>query len=61
MTQSTALDADTCISHSGETVGTASGVLAEIASCQVEYTYLALLTGNKMYWENVRRILHLSW
>ena len=39
---------------SGETVGTASGVLAEIASCQLEYTYLALLTGNKVYWENVR-------
>ena len=40
-------------SRSGETVGTASGVLAEIASCQVEYTYLAVLTGNKLYWENV--------
>lgn len=42
------------LSHSGETVGTPSGVLAEIASCQLEYTYLALLTGNKVYWENVR-------
>ncbi|KAI0734035.1 glycoside hydrolase [Fomitopsis betulina] len=45
----------------GETVGTASGVLAEIASCQVEYSYLALLTGNKMYWENADVVMQGLW
>ncbi|KAH9839937.1 glycoside hydrolase [Rhodofomes roseus] len=45
----------------GETVGGASGVLAEIATCQVEYAYLALLTGNKMYWENADVVMKGLW
>ncbi|KZT07477.1 glycoside hydrolase family 47 protein [Laetiporus sulphureus 93-53] len=36
----------------GETIGPVVGILAEIASCQLEYTYLAQLTGRRSHWEN---------
>ncbi len=47
------------LSNSGSTgaswgVGSKAGWLAEIASCQMEYKYLAHLTGRKEYYDVVR-------
>jgi len=38
---------------SGETVGPEVGILAEIASLQLEYTYLAKATGKMKFYERV--------
>ncbi|KAF9812966.1 hypothetical protein IEO21_05851 [Rhodonia placenta] len=38
-------------------IGSTTGILAEIASCQLEYTYLALLTGNKTYWDKADGVM----
>lgn len=40
--------------ESGATIGPDLGILAEIASLQLEYTYLAKLTGNVHYHNRVR-------
>lgn len=40
--------------RSGERRGPHIGILAEIASCQLEYTYLAKETGKKRYFDLVR-------
>jgi hypothetical protein len=48
--------------RSGERRGPQIGILAEIASCQLEYTYLAKETGKKRYFDLVRipcQCLHL--
>lgn len=37
----------------GATVGPEIGILAEIASCQLEYTYLAKETGKREYFDVV--------
>lgn len=37
----------------GATVGLEFGILAEIASCQLEYTYLAKETGKREYFDLV--------
>lgn len=39
--------------HSGNTVGPEIGILAEMASLQLEYTYLAKVTGKKQYFDRV--------
>ena len=38
----------------GATQGPDIGILAEIASLQLEYTYLAKATGKKEYFDRVR-------
>ncbi len=38
---------------SGQTTGGVSGILAEIASCQLEWTYLAHATGSKKHFDVV--------
>ncbi|KAI0664372.1 seven-hairpin glycosidase [Cubamyces menziesii] len=35
-----------------------SGVLAEVASCQLEWTYVAHATGNKTHFDRVDKLLH---
>ncbi|TFY80361.1 hypothetical protein EWM64_g3650 [Hericium alpestre] len=35
-----------------------SGVLAEVASCMPEYTYLGKITGNKEYYDQAAMIMH---
>ncbi len=44
----------------GKTLGPELGILAEIASLQLEYTYLAKLTQNVGYWNRVRVNLSLN-
>lgn len=39
--------------YSRETEGPDVGILAEIASLQLEYTYLSKATGNATFWERV--------
>jgi len=41
--------------HSGTVVGPELGILAEMASLQMEYTMLAKATGKKRWWDRVRR------
>ncbi|PCH44101.1 glycoside hydrolase family 47 protein [Wolfiporia cocos MD-104 SS10] len=42
----------------GETVGPTVGILAEIASCQMEYTYLALATGKKAHFDKAEGVMN---
>ncbi|RDB23578.1 Mannosyl-oligosaccharide 1,2-alpha-mannosidase MNS3 [Hypsizygus marmoreus] len=44
---------------SGEVVGPEIGILAEMASLQLEYTYLAKLTGNKKYFSRANNLLQI--
>lgn len=41
--------------------GMSNGWLAEIGSCQMEYKYLAKITGKKKYYEVVRKLQIISW
>jgi hypothetical protein len=62
-----AVDTNTCVSasaavvcvraerRSGQGKGNILGSLAEVASCQLEYAYLAKATGKREYFVLVRR------
>lgn len=41
---------------SRQVVGPEIGILAEMATLQMEYSYLAKLTGKKEYWDRVMRV-----
>ncbi|KAI0955388.1 hypothetical protein AcW1_006986 [Taiwanofungus camphoratus] len=41
----------------GATHGPGIGILAEVASCQLEYTYLAQMTGRKEYFEKANNVI----
>ncbi|CCM00756.1 uncharacterized protein FIBRA_02796 [Fibroporia radiculosa] len=41
----------------GTVTGGSTGILAEIASCQLEYSYLALMTGNKDHFDKADTIM----
>lgn len=41
----------------GATVGPHIGILAEIASLQMEYSYLAKASGKKIYFDRANRII----
>lgn len=41
----------------GLTNGGSVGALAEMASCQLEYTYLAKVTGKKEFYDKVSKLL----
>ncbi|KAJ7918615.1 glycoside hydrolase family 47 protein [Mycena leptocephala] len=43
--------------HSGEVVGPEIGILAEMASLQVEYLYLAKATGKKRYFDRANAVM----
>ncbi|TFK39927.1 glycoside hydrolase family 47 protein [Crucibulum laeve] len=43
--------------NSGQTRGPEIGILAEIASLQMEYTYLAKLTGNRRYFSRANAVM----
>jgi len=47
-----------CVGCSGQTGFRTSGCLAEVGSCQLEYTYLGKMSGNVTHYRNVR--FHLS-
>lgn len=42
------------VTRRGVRRGPALGILAEIASCQLEYTYLAKVTSKRQYFDLVR-------
>jgi hypothetical protein len=44
--------------HRGEGKGNEIGGLAEVASCQVEYAYLAKASGKKEYFKLVSEIIN---
>ncbi|KAJ7117470.1 glycoside hydrolase [Mycena epipterygia] len=44
--------------HSGEAVGPEIGILAEMASLQVEYLYLAKATGKKRYFDRANKVMN---
>ncbi|SJL03943.1 uncharacterized protein ARMOST_07300 [Armillaria ostoyae] len=41
----------------GEVVGPDIGILAEMATLQLEYTYLAKLTGNRAHWDRANTVI----